>query len=441
MVKQLIRDLGDGLILRYAKPADEETLVKFNRGIHGESEWDEKALEEWTRDLISGESPVFETSDIIIVEDTKTNQIVSTCCLISQIWSYEGVPFKVGRPELVGTLKEYRRRGFVREQFNTLHEWSAERGELVQVITGIPFYYRQFGYEMALNLSGGRYGYEMHVPELKEDEEEPYHFRPAEERDIPFLMKTYERGCHRSMISSVYDEDLWRYEITWKRKYNINRREIYIIENQAGNPIGFIGLPPVKWGHSNMLNLYEIDEGIAWTDVTPSVIRFLWQNGLEKAEEQGTTQKIFGFWLGESHPAYEVAATKIARKRKPYAYYMRVPDLAAFLNLIKPVLESRLAESAFVNYTGELKLSFYRDGLSMKFEKGKITSIENIEFDELEGANAQFPPFTFLHLVFGHRSVDELKYIYIDCGTKDEETANLIDALFPKKVSEIWPVS
>ncbi len=253
MTEQLIKDLGDGLILRHATLADEEAYVKFNREIHGENEWDEKALEDWTRDLISGESPVFATGDITIVEDTNTNEIVSTCCLISQTWSYEGIPFKVGRPELVGTLKEYRRRGLVREQFDTLHAWSAERGELVQVITGIPFYYRQFGYEMALNLSGGRYGYEIHVPELKEDEEEPYHFRPAEEKDVPFLMKTYERGCQRSMISSVYDEALWRYEISGKRKYNVNRREIYIIEDLSGKPVGFIGLPPVKWGHSNML--------------------------------------------------------------------------------------------------------------------------------------------------------------------------------------------
>jgi len=441
MTEQLIKNLGDGLILRHATLADEEAYVKFNRDIHGENEWDEKALEDWTRDLISGESPVFATGDITIVEDTNTNEIVSTCCLISQTWSYEGIPFKVGRPELVGTLKEYRRRGLVREQFDTLHAWSAERGELVQVITGIPFYYRQFGYEMALNLSGGRYGYEIHVPELKEDEKENYHFRAVEEKDVPFLMKTYERGCQRSMISSVYDEALWRYEISGKRKYNVNRREIYIIEDLSGKPVGFIGLPPVKWGHSNMLTLYEIDAGVAWTDVTPSVIRFLWQNGLEKAEEQGATQKIFGFWLGGSHPAYEVAATKIARERAPYAYYMRVPDLAAFLNLIKPVLKKRLAGSAFVNYTGELKFSFYKDGLNITFEKGKIASIENLAFDALEGCRAEFPALTFLHLLFGHRTIGELKYIYPDCTTKDEETAYLINALFPKKASEIWPVS
>ena len=59
--------------------------------------------------------------------------------LISQTWAYEGIPFEVGRPELVGTLPEYRNRGLVRAQFEEVHRWSAARGELVQGITGIPY--------------------------------------------------------------------------------------------------------------------------------------------------------------------------------------------------------------------------------------------------------------------------------------------------------------
>ncbi len=55
MTEQLIKDLGDGLILRHATLADEEAYVEFNRGIHGENEWDEKALADWTRDLICGQ--------------------------------------------------------------------------------------------------------------------------------------------------------------------------------------------------------------------------------------------------------------------------------------------------------------------------------------------------------------------------------------------------
>ncbi|HRE29529.1 MAG TPA: GNAT family N-acetyltransferase, partial [Anaerolineales bacterium] len=110
----------------------------------------------------------------LIVEDTTTGQIVSTTCLIPQTWTYAGVPFEVGRPELVGTLPEYRNRGLVRRQFEVVHQWCVERGQLVQAITGIPWYYRQFGYEMTVNLSGTRIGFGMHVPGLKNGETEPY---------------------------------------------------------------------------------------------------------------------------------------------------------------------------------------------------------------------------------------------------------------------------
>ena len=149
MEKGFICKLKDGLIIRHGTSTDGEALAKFNREIHGEDEWDGKGVAEWTLDLASGEAPTFAPGDFTIVEDPQTGAIVSSCCTISQTWTYAGIPFKVGRPELVGTLPDYRRRGLVRKQFEILHDWSAQRGELVQIITGIPYYYRQFGYTMA----------------------------------------------------------------------------------------------------------------------------------------------------------------------------------------------------------------------------------------------------------------------------------------------------
>jgi len=80
----------------------------------------------------------------------------------------------VGRPELVGTHPDYRRRGLIRAQFKIIHQWSAARGHAMQAITGIPWYYRQFGYEMALELHGSRQGSISDVPIRKKGESEPY---------------------------------------------------------------------------------------------------------------------------------------------------------------------------------------------------------------------------------------------------------------------------
>ena len=125
----------------------------------------------------------------MVVEDQRRGKIVSSLNLISQTWTYGGMPFGVGRVELVGTDPSYRRRGLVRAQFEIVHRWSQERGELAQMITGIPYYYRQFGYEMALDLGGGRVGYAPQIPELAAGGTEPYRVRPAVEADLPFIAK------------------------------------------------------------------------------------------------------------------------------------------------------------------------------------------------------------------------------------------------------------
>src|SRR5512135_1012049 len=123
---------------------------------------------------MSGKHPTFGVGDFTIVENSQTGEIVSALNLIPQTWTYAGIPFKVGRPELVGTLPEYRNRGLVRKQFEVIHQWSKENGDMLLGITGIPYYYRLFGYEMAMNLGGGRAGFPTHIPRLDEGEGEPY---------------------------------------------------------------------------------------------------------------------------------------------------------------------------------------------------------------------------------------------------------------------------
>src|SRR5215217_6914289 len=193
----ILRDLGNGLIMRCATPQDAEALGGFNADIHGVNELDRLGVTAWTRDLLTRPHATLKPEDFIIVEDTATGRIVSSLNLIPQTWTYEGIEFGVGRPELVGTLPDFRGRGLVRAQFEVAHQWSAERGHMLQGITGIPYYYRQFGYEFALNLSGRRFG--SQVPQLKEGESEKYLIRPAEGKDIPLLMSLYDHGCKRSM--------------------------------------------------------------------------------------------------------------------------------------------------------------------------------------------------------------------------------------------------
>jgi hypothetical protein len=162
ILDQMPIDLGDDLVLRFATREDTDDLVDFNARLH-----EELAAGLAVRDLMSGMHPTTQASDFTIVEDTKTRKIVSSMCLISQTWTYGGIPFNLGRPEFVATEPDYRRRGLVRKQFDVIHAISAQKGELMLGITGIPWYYRLFGYEMALDLEANRILDGVHVPAKK----------------------------------------------------------------------------------------------------------------------------------------------------------------------------------------------------------------------------------------------------------------------------------
>lgn len=439
--KPILKDLGDGLVLRRSTPDDAEALGQFNGEIHGENPQDAEGVAAWTRDLLVKPHPTFHTDDFLIIEDTTAGKIVSSLNLISQTWMYEGISFPVGRPEIVGTDPAYRNKGLVRKMFEVIHQWSCERGELVQVITGIPYFYRQFSYEMGLNLSGGRAGYEPQVPKLEEGKEEPYLVRLAVPADIPWLEKMYARECRYSMISAEWNDELWQYEIEGKSQPHVNRWVPCVIEDRTGKPVGYLVHPAIDWGGTMVATRYELDEGVSFLAVTPSVIRYLMEIGKKFTAEGKRDLNGFGFWLGESHPVYTVIPGRLPRVQKPYAYYVRVPDLAAFLQRIAPVLEKRLAASPCTGHTGELKVGFYRGGVKLVFENGKLTCAENwqpkVRDDE---GNAAFPNLTFLQMVFGYRSLEEIKHAYADCWTQ-QDAAVLLSILFPTRPSNVWSIS
>ena len=249
-VLELPRDLGNSLILRRSTSADAEPLADFYKMVMREppaTEPDE-LVAAWTRDLFRGNHPTFGADDFTIVEEAATGRIVSAMNLISQIWTYDGIPFGVGRPELVGTEPEYRKRGLVRAQFEVIHALSAERGEMVQAITGIPNFYRQFGYEMAMSLGGGRQGNAATVAKLKEGEVEPFRLRPPVETDLPLVMELDAHAARQNLVYCPRDETLWRYELWGKSEKNGDRLNWFIIETAAGEPVGLLGSSIILWG-------------------------------------------------------------------------------------------------------------------------------------------------------------------------------------------------
>lgn len=432
----LPRELGDGLLLRWATAADAERVAAFNANIHADApDRPATSVGAWTADLMSGRHPTVRPTDFTVVEDTialeeGAPKLVSTLALLSQTWSYDGIEFGVGQPELVGTLPGYRRRGLIRAQMDAVHSLSASRGELLQGITGIPWYYRKFGYEMTVNLSGSR---TLLWGRPKQRELKPngaYSVRDADVEDIPNLQELYARGVAHSRLRLIRSDANWRYMLTGQSPQSDTNHSIRLVEDEAGQVFGYFMMEAARNG-AYVINEAAVAEGNSLRELGLFIAQTLLEESRALASDEPVERIVFG--LGEYHPLYQAMGRNLERLDEPYAWYIRVPDVAAFLAHVRPALEARLAASVMAGHSGDLKLNFFDSQLKLRFERGKLAAIDAYEPNDFYDGDAFFPDLTFLHLLFGHRTLAELNYIRKDCWSRNVEVVVLLGCLFPKQ--------
>ena len=114
-----------------------------------------------------------------------------------------------------------------------------------------------------------------------------------------------------------------------------------------------------------------------------------------------------------------------------------MPDIPRFLRHLAPVLEQRLADSIVPGHSGDLTIDLYRSRLKLVFEHGKLTAVETPQAPAYgEDLPAGCPPLVFLQLLFGYRSLAELRATFPDVYAEGEAVA-LLDILFPKMPSHV----
>ena len=156
---------------------------------------------------------------------------------------------------------------------------------------------------------------------------------------------------------------------------------------------------------------------------------------LNKEREKPITRIVLG--LGAMHPAYVALGRQLEKAQKPYAWYIRVPDLPGFIRHIAPALEKRLANSVMAGHTGTAHLNFYQSQMTLVFEKGQLKEVGTYEPKFMQEGDANFPDLTFLQLLFGYRSLGELDRARADCYAENAETAVLLNIVFPKRPSDV----
>jgi hypothetical protein len=213
-----------------------------------------------------------------------------------------------------------------------------------------------------------------------------------------------------------------------------------LIETPAGEPVGLVC--HWTWIAERRLEtvLYEIVPERSWTEVTPSVLRGLRTVGQELAATHNGTLERLGVTCVPAHPIVRLHPGWLEQARRPFYAYVRIGDLAALLQRVAPVLERRLAASPLAGYTGELAVSFYRDGLRLRFERGWLAAVTRWLPTTEEVGDAGFPGLTFLQMLLGARTLEQIEDAFPDCWASSPRVRALLTTLFPAEPSAPWPI-
>lgn len=437
-----IRDLGDGLVLRSARPDDRDQLVEMNGRLHADDVPVDESIREWTHDLFDLDHPSFRLEEMTVVEDTASRRIVSTVCTIPQTWTYEGVPLRVGRPELVATEADHRRRGLVRDQFELLHRRGDQRGELIQFITGIPWYYRQFGYEFAIDLVPTPRLAPRTKPAPVDDR---WSLRPATEADVDLLVRIGEHSGSGIQLRAVRDAAMWRVELA-RRPGNGVRVDVIEEQRPDGtrDPVGYVVVQNRLWDGHLAVRAFELLPGRSWLGATAATLAHVRQLASEPTPAgEGSVPLGVCLVLPDQHPSLRCARSQVVRRTgSAYGLYVRVADLPAFLRAVTPALEARLAASPAPGFTGRYRLDLFTDGVELVLEDGRLTSIAAWRpTDEDDDVEVAMPRNCFIHLLLGNRSMAEMERSVADCEARNDTGALLTEVLFPRMSFDEWIVS
>jgi predicted N-acetyltransferase YhbS len=412
-----VQPLGNGLVMRTAAgAADVERVARLLGVVFGPD------VPTMTRHLFL-DHPNTSGRDLIFVEDERSSDVVSTLCVIPWTWCYGDVLLPVGEMGCVATLETHRRRGLVRAQVGFFKQRLRERGCLLSHIQGIPYYYRQFGYEYALPLDGDLRLGPHEGPATPAGE--PFAFRDATLDDIPLLMGLYEQAARDVAISSVRTEAIWRYLLTCTTGGD-TEAETLVIE-EAGCPAGYMRLPRHHFGDELMIN--EVSRLSASAAQATLV-----QARTLAAERQAPGVRLN---VAVNSTLMRVARQYTSRPYRSYAWQIHVPDMAGLLRTLAPVLERRLAGSALAGWTGDVRICLYRETIVLHVAAGRIASVESAGFTERGDINV--PPLQFIPLVLGYRSLDELQHMYPDVSVRAPWRL-MVETLFPKVDSIIYTI-
>ncbi|GAA4063380.1 GNAT family N-acetyltransferase [Nonomuraea soli] len=397
--------LGDGLILRPGRPSDLDqiTALLTERG---------DAADALDHRLVVEDPDVGWDACAVVVDG---DRVVSTATLLDEVVRVGSVRLGAGQVELVATDRAYEGRGLVRALMAWAHERSAARGQVVQVMIGIPYFYRVFGYEYAIDIppaltvrgtgDGASQGAGSPTGGSV--------LRPAVPADIPAMIALQEAAQSRFDVAMPHPAPRWR----WLLAHDSST--LWVLE-RSGTVVACARVTPPDDGEVLLAEATAADEAAA-ADLLRAASAA--HAGVRVVHRSGTVTGTT--WQRHLQPEPHTQANQ---------YYVRIPDPATLLNHLRPVLWQRLTaaglerEQIVISTFGKhYRLPVLENGL------GEVVTGRAMQSPGSAGGIGVAPDY-LPALLFGPLGTEGLARLRPDVYARDKE---LFHALFPPLSADI----
>jgi predicted N-acetyltransferase YhbS len=322
------------------------------------------------------------------------DRIVSTATLMDETLTLAGLDLPAGQVEQVATDVAYEGRGLVRQLMGWAHERSAERGHLVQVMIGIPYFYRQFGYTYSIPVRQTR------RLVAKPDPVAGHTIRRATEADIPALARLQDDAQRGAGLRMGHTTPCWRWLV------NRTGSTTWVVERDG---------VPVATGRSTPPDEGEVVLGEVAGD----------DDGVKALVHLVSPDRVV-----ERHPALE----RYLQPRRPdlEQYLVRIPDVPKLFEHLRPVFTQRLQGQE----PADVLLGFFRTHVRFRWDGTEIGPYRwGGTLSPAEEGGAGIAPDLLPPVLFGPHGIDGLRRLHADVYPGPD--FDLMNALFPPVTSDL----
>lgn len=388
---------ADGLVLRSATAADAPGILALSVAAHGENDAGAVTYllerpERWA-----------------VVMDGE--RVASTAVLLDHEGRYGSVPLRFGQVEYVATDPAYRRRGLVRALFEHLHQRSADLGQHLTVISGIPYFYRRLGYQYGL-----QYPPRYRILDRTLAATDPWTVGPATPADVDALVRLHEAAHAAADLVTFRPRADWEWLVSQAARHG----EEVFVARRDGRVEGFGRLQRHPGALVGRAELYE---AAAESVEAGRALLAHARNG-ELGEDLAVVDRPGTPFSHALHGAGEPSQDYLA-------LYTRLPDPVGFLRHVRPALSQRLAASGFAGDRGTLTVSLYDRTILLPYDRGEV--------GEAAWGPAMEDPFEQGHAGVAPDSLDALLLGRFGASGLDDRVDDvmlgpdrpLLDVLFP----------